>query len=447
MPATSSVLERRRGNGSSSSATGIGSQGASGEPFLEITSHTLDPCQSPHAGSVAVPSWKTHQPSYSPDSAGIRVNDTAGKCIAVGGGGGGASSSPLSQSYLSSANSVPSTTSGARQAQQHSSSTSFAGSNLVRQHTQTGQLSTHYSTPLSPSSTPLSPTSLSLHSSTSPVSSSSSSPLTSSPYAPTLTNGNSSFQHPASSIDTFIKENEQLFGSGGKRLLLSRSLGLSEHEDKELLHLNYIDGDNSVESESECGTMKIKDSTKLSSLTDDEKALLHETLKAGLYGDPKKKSRPMFISATDGTAAPHQNGQQNGHEQHKGADENSDPNGTSSSGKPSRRIILVSKPSPKPEPKPEPKYVNGKVVFGQLPVAQKQGAAVLQKGSVAERVLLFEKCPEKTSVTKGKLTELQRNRALNSPNKIGSWVRSVSTEYFSFAGTLPKWALVCSVCL
>src|SRR5690606_23450687 len=80
-----------------------------------------------------------------------------------------------------------------------------------------------------------------------------------------------------------------------------------------------------------------------------------------------------------------------------------------------RRIILVSKPAPKPEPKPEPKYVNGKVVFGQV-------KPVLQKGSVAERVMLFEKCPEKTSVTKSKLHELQKNRN-TSPNKIGHWFK------------------------
>ena len=51
----------------------------------------------------------------------------------------------------------------------------------------------------------------------------------------------------------------------------------------------------------------------------------------------------------------------------------------------------------------------------------------LQKGSVAERVMLFEKCPEKTSVTKHKLTELQRNRITN-PNKIGSWMKFTETQ-------------------
>lgn len=150
--------------------------------------------------------------------------------------------------------------------------------------------------------------------------------------------------------------------------------------------------------------MKIQQTHKSSALTDDEKELLNETLKVGLYGmagDPKKH---LY----------------NGHV-HDGLDkeENNDDK-LLAVNKPQRRIILVSKPSPKPDPKPEPKYVNGKVVFGQLPVKQH----VLQKGSVAERVMLFEKCPEKTSVTKGKLNELQKNRIVN-PNKIGNWIKTL----------------------
>ena len=85
--------------------------------------------------------------------------------------------------------------------------------------------------------------------------------------------------------------------------------------------------------------------------------------------------------------------------------------------RPKPRIITVSKPLPKPELKaPEPKYVNGKLVFGQIPVKP-----CLAKGSVAERVLLFEKCPEKTSVTKVKKTDKSRDKI--TYNKVGQWMK------------------------
>ncbi|XP_054157890.1 serine/threonine-protein phosphatase 2A regulatory subunit B'' subunit beta-like isoform X2 [Oppia nitens] len=85
--------------------------------------------------------------------------------------------------------------------------------------------------------------------------------------------------------------------------------------------------------------------------------------------------------------------------------------------KPKPRIITLSKPLPKPEPKaPEPKCVNGKLVFGQIPVKP-----VLSKGSVAERVLLFEKCPEKTSVTKVKVSDKTREKI--TYNKVGQWMK------------------------
>lgn len=200
------------------------------------------------------------------------------------------------------------------------------------------------------------------------------------------TNANNCSPYSTSnSIDTFIKENEKFFHSGNK---YSVDL-LNQNSAYEI----QLDGEENNED-----NMKIQQN-KLSSLTDDEKALLHEKLKVGLYngtGDPKKR---------------HQNtNSANGFE----VMGESDPSPMKSN----RRIILVSKPVPKPEPKPEPKYVNGKVVFGQLPVKP-----VLQKGSVAERVMLFEKCPEKTSVTKSKLNELQKNR-ISSPNKIGYWFKT-----------------------
>ncbi len=406
-----------------------------------------------------------------------------------------------SSSYLSSANSsssLPSTSSSTTPLSStgacSSSSSSFGGSSYQRQQpTKSATDSPSTLSSLSSSTinnkdhqhqqrsgSPLSPTFVQHSPAVSPLTTTSTTTSSSSSLlSPTQGGGSSS-----SSIDTFIKENEQLFGSAGSHrlnsgLLLQRSVGLIEKKPKptdqqhnnlnleELVdygrelqqQLNYIDSGEedhlSVESGSEEGSdMKIKDSTKLSSLTDDEKALLHETLKAGLYGDPKKKSRQqMFISGQT-------NGQPNGQLQQQPSkttaeesdcDSNESASSTSSSssssGKPSRRIILISKPAPKPEPKPEPKYVNGKVVFGQLPTPKGLaggngsggggGGSVLQRGSVAERVMLFEKCPEKTSVTKGKLTELQRSRALGSPNKIGSWVRgSVST----FPNTL--WLVV-----
>ena len=384
-----------------------------------------------------------------------------------------------SSSYLSSANSsssLPSTSSSTTPLSStgacSSSSSSFGGSSYQRQ--QPTKLATDSPSTLSSlssstinnkdhqqrSGSPLSPTFVHHSPAVSPLTTTTT--TSSSLLSPTQGGG-------SSSIDTFIKENEQLFGNAGSHrlnsgLLLQRSFGLIEKPKSTDQHnnlnledlvdygrelqqqLNYIDSGEedhlSVDSEEGGGgeDMKIKDSTKLSSLTDDEKALLHETLKAGLYGDPKKKSRQqMFISGQT-------NGQPNGqlHQQpskttaeENDCDSNESSSTSSSTSKPSRRIILISKPAPKPEPKPEPKYVNGKVVFGQLPTPKGLtgsnggsggGGSVLQRGSVAERVMLFEKCPEKTSVTKGKLTELQRSRALGSPNKIGSWVRgSVST--------------------
>ena len=235
----------------------------------------------------------------------------------------------------------------------------------------------------------------------------------------------------ANNIDTFIQENEKFFHRGGNKFGLTRSVGVIENVN---LPDDYLDCDqqsddySNVDAGEDDVDMKVQPN-KLSSLTDDEKALLHETLKVGLYGgggdsSPRKalitNGTEMTTSSTDSTVT---NGE-----------ENRDPNGKPSSNgtnKPNRRIILVSKPVPKPEPKPEPKYVNGKVVFGQLPVKP-----VLQKGSVAERVMLFEKCPEKTSVTKSKLTELQKNRIIN-PNKIGHWVRSVSFLSFSPTFSVP----------
>ncbi|KAH9425054.1 Serine/threonine-protein phosphatase 2A regulatory subunit B'' subunit alpha [Dermatophagoides pteronyssinus] len=212
----------------------------------------------------------------------------------------------------------------------------------------------------------------------------------------------------SNTIDTFIKENEKFFHSGGNRL--SRSLGIIENENilpSTTLLDNYFDEMKYQQKQHSTMTSTSQQSTTTkSSLTDDEKALLHETLKVGqLYGASSSSSAGS------------------------GSDSSSDneKSSQSSSSQQKRRIIFVSKPAPKPEPKPEPKYVNGKMVFGQVHVQQRHHHHGLQKGSVAERVMLFEKCPEKTSVTKHKLTELQRNRITN-PNKIGSWMKFTETQ-------------------
>ncbi|OTF74290.1 hypothetical protein BLA29_003385, partial [Euroglyphus maynei] len=154
-------------------------------------------------------------------------------------------------------------------------------------------------------------------------------------------------------------------------------------------------------------------SSPKTSLTDDEKQLLHETLKVGqLYG---ASTSSHSSSGSDSSSD----------------NEKNSPSSSSSSSsqqqQQKRRIIFVSKPAPKPEAKPEPKYVNGKMVFGQVHVQQRHHHHGLQKGSVAERVMLFEKCPEKTSVTKHKLTELQKNR-ITTPNKIGNWTKFTETQ-------------------
>lgn len=397
--------------------------------FLEITGANLDSshpqkqstCNNRTAGLGGSSPWRREQYSdgsvsssctVSSASNGSRasVNDTA-KCIAVVGSTATTNSSSLtvsssqSQPYLSARTScstspvsTSSFTTGRQQQQLH-----LSGSAVNSVNNKSGD------------SSPSSSVSSQQHHSQQyhqPRASGSSSSGTASPSKSCTPN----------SIDTFIKENEQFFQSGNK---LSRSVGLIETDDRadyltdqDLdLDLDFVDSD-SVE-----GNMKIQQN-KLSSLTDDEKALLHETLKVGLYGvigDPKKRQQML--------------NSQNG--QNCGGDsldmENTDQ---TTHLKPNRRIILVSKPAPKPEPKPEPKYVNGKVVFGQLPVKP-----VLQKGSVAERVMLFEKCPEKTSVTKGKLHELQKNRITN-PNKIGSWVRSVSVTFAAAIqySTIAQWS-------
>lgn len=201
-------------------------------------------------------------------------------------------------------------------------------------------------------------------------------------------------------IDTFIKENENFFKSGHR---LSRSLSLIENST-----------DYSPPSIDSIVEMKTKNLS--STLTDDEKALLDETLKmGGIYGGSSSggnSGNSSISSSTSGIDS---------------IDSSKSQDSTEPQQPPKRRIIFVSKPAPKPEPKPEPKYVNGKVVFGQTHVKPHHGHGhALQKGSVAERVMLFEKCPEKTSVTKHKLNELQRNRITN-PNKIGFWSKFTDT--------------------
>lgn len=221
----------------------------------------------------------------------------------------------------------------------------------------------------------------------------------------------------SNSIDEFIKENERFLHDNNPSNHSSSSDIFSE--DNHHAHSHHFDH-----------TMKLPSQTS-KPLTEDEKALLNETLKVGLYGSTTTPNG--MTSGGDSLKKHHINMNTtppNGSGQCMDMDECDNLSSCSSSttssmsasanghGKPAaRRIILVSKPAPKPEPKPEPKYVNGKVVFGQSPVKP-----VLKRGSVAERVMLFEKCPEKTSVTKHRLTELQRNRN-HSPNKIGHWVK------------------------
>ncbi|CAG2170032.1 unnamed protein product, partial [Oppiella nova] len=139
-------------------------------------------------------------------------------------------------------------------------------------------------------------------------------------------------------------------------------------------------------------------------LTDDEKAILQKNSRNGTKDD----NQPTADSIHS-----------NGNSVTNGTTNASLRNGTTAKpiiDKPKPRIITLSRPLPKPEPKAaEPKYVNGKLVFGQIPVKP-----FLAKGSVAERVLMFEKCPEKTSVTKVKMSD---KRDKMSYNKVGQWMK------------------------
>ncbi|XP_075585515.1 uncharacterized protein LOC124494420 isoform X3 [Dermatophagoides farinae] len=240
-------------------------------------------------------------------------------------------------------------------------------------------------------------------------------------------NNESSNLLTSNTIDLFIKENEKFFQSGGHRL--SRSLGLIENEkDSESSlssfdhylndEMKYLQTENSKMSSSSSSTTTTTTttSTTKSSLTDDEKALLHETLKVG-----------QLYSASSSSSSSSQSSTGSGSDSSSDNEKNSQSSSSIQQQQQKKRIIFVSKPAPKPEPKPEPKYVNGKMVFGQVHVQQRHQHHGLQKGSVAERVMLFEKCPEKTSVTKHKLTELQRNR-ITSPNKIGNWMKFTETQ-------------------
>lgn len=142
-------------------------------------------------------------------------------------------------------------------------------------------------------------------------------------------------------------------------------------------------------------------------LTDDEKAILQRSSRKSTKDDHQIESamKANGKSGVNGSATDHSLSHNGNANKPKPAND-----------KPKPRIITLAKPLPKPEPKPaEPKYVNGKLVFGQIPVKP-----FLAKGSVAERVLLFEKCPEKTSVTKVKKNE---KREKVTYNKVGQWMR------------------------
>jgi hypothetical protein len=133
-------------------------------------------------------------------------------------------------------------------------------------------------------------------------------------------------------------------------------------------------------------------------LTDDEKAILQRNSRKGSKDDQQLSVKNM----------------NNGNNKVIGNGNSNKPKPAND--KPKPRIIMLSKPMPKPEPKPvEPKFVNGKLVFGQIPVKP-----YLAKGSVAERVLLFEKCPEKTSVTK--VTGSKGGSKM--PSKLNQWMKA-----------------------
>ena len=140
-------------------------------------------------------------------------------------------------------------------------------------------------------------------------------------------------------------------------------------------------------------------------LTDDEKAILQRNTRNNIIDENTQMGAKNMNSNCDNC-------------------ENKDTGITTSANKPKSgndrskpRIITLSRPLPKPEPKAaEPKYVNGKLVFGQIPIKP-----CLAKGSVAERVLLFEKCPEKTSVIK--LRKTDRSREKVTYNKVGQWMK------------------------
>ncbi len=132
-------------------------------------------------------------------------------------------------------------------------------------------------------------------------------------------------------------------------------------------------------------------------LTDDEKAILQRNSRKGSKDDQQLSVKNMS----------------NGNNKVNGNANSNKPKPAND--KPKPRIIMLSKPMPKPEPKPvEPKFVNGKLVFGQIPIKP-----YLAKGSVAERVLLFEKCPEKTSVTK--VTNSKSGSKM--PHKLNQWMK------------------------
>ncbi|KAF7494545.1 Serine/threonine-protein phosphatase 2A regulatory subunit B'' subunit alpha [Sarcoptes scabiei] len=277
------------------------------------------------------------------------------------------------------------------------------------------------------------------------------------------TSSSSSFRSTDSNsnpIDNFIRENTKFYQSGHR---LSRSFGLEENDpsgpqedladslildeidsamklpeietkeenkviENDMMASSTLSSSASSTSSSSSSTPSSPTSNK-SSLSKDEEALLRETLKVGgLYGsiessrsfnnlnDLGEKNDPLDSVDSNKSSQQHQQQQQ----QQSKSDQNDSTQPTK------RRIIFVSKPAPKPEPKPEPKYVNGKMVFAQT--AHVRQSAVKQRGSVAERVMLFEKCPDKISVTKNKLTEIQQRNRLASPNKIGQWFKMIDSH-------------------